>query len=257
MLEVRECALCGNEFVPQREHARFCSARCRMAWNHEHAGVAAAPAAAIDWSVAAMAEAATRLAASTAWNLPHLSEAVSDAVWWVTLVDATLVRYHPRNYEGALAGRSARRRETEQTLEGLRYVRNQLGRSVDPASFIQPAAGDDAAAQWTWRPLPQPDLAGLGSRARKWELSRYRAYQGRLAGRDIARTFARCTEFLAQAAGLVVSGAPPGPRDQRLPAGDRQRVGRRPLGDRRCRRRPSTAPPASGQTPAVGMRNMA
>ena len=174
-----------------------------MAWNHEHAGVAAAPAAAIDWSVAAMAEAATRLAASTAWNLPHLSEAVSDAVWWVTLVDATLVRYHPRNYEGALAGRSARRRETEQTLEGLRYVRNQLGRSVDPASFIRPASGDDAAARWTWRPLAEPDLAGLGSRARKWELSRYCAYQERLAGHDITESFTWCAEFLALAASLA------------------------------------------------------
>ena len=58
MLDVRECAQCGNEFTPLREHARFCSARCRMAWNHEHAGVAAAPAVAIDWSVTAMTEAA-------------------------------------------------------------------------------------------------------------------------------------------------------------------------------------------------------
>ena len=115
-----------------------------MAWNDEHAGVAAAPAAAIDWSVAAMTEAAARLSSSGSWDLLHLAEAVSDAIWWVTLIDATLVRYHPRNYEGALAGRSARRRETEQTLEGLRYVRNQLGKSADPASFIQPASGDRA-----------------------------------------------------------------------------------------------------------------
>lgn len=210
MSEVRECVLCGTAFTPRREHARFCSARCRMVWNHEHAGVAAAPAAAIDWSVAAMAEAAVRLSSSRSWDLPHLSEAVSDAVWWVTLVDATLVRYHPRNYEGALAGRSARRRETEQTLEGLRYVRNQLGRSADPASFIKPASGDDPAARWTWRPLPQPDLADLGSRARKWELSRYRAYQERLAGHDITETFTWCAEFLTLAASLA--GEPGIPR---------------------------------------------
>ena len=230
MPEVRECALCGNEFVPQREHARFCSARCRMAWNDKHAGVAAAPAAAIDWSVAAMAEAATRLSSSAAWDLPHLSEAVSDAVWWVTLVDATLVRYHPRNYEGALAGRSARRRETEQTLEGLRYVRNQLGRSVDPAGFIDPASGGDAGARWTWRPLPQPDLAGLGSRARKWELSRYRAYQERLAGHDIRESFTWCAEFLALAASLAGAADIPGsgtandahaPDPQRVPVAER------------------------------------
>jgi len=34
-------------------------------------------------------------------------------------------------------------------------------------------------------------------------MSRYRAYQARLAGRAITGTFTRCTEFLAQAAGLA------------------------------------------------------
>ena len=61
MAEVRECAQCGTPFTPRREHARFCSTRCRVTWNREHAGVAAAPAVAIDWSVTAMTEAAGRL----------------------------------------------------------------------------------------------------------------------------------------------------------------------------------------------------
>jgi hypothetical protein len=82
-------------------------------------------------------------------------------------------------------------------------VRNQLGKSVDPVEFVRPAVGDDGASGWAWRPLPEPGLQGLAARSRQWELSRYHAYQGRLAERDIARTFARCTEFLAQAAGLV------------------------------------------------------
>jgi endogenous inhibitor of DNA gyrase (YacG/DUF329 family) len=221
MPEIRECAVCGDEFVPQREHARFCSARCRMAWNHEHAGVAAAPAAAIDWSVSAMAEAAARLTSSVTWDPAHLSETVSDAVWWVTLVDATLVRYHPRNYEGALSGRRARRHATEQTLEGLRYVRNQLGKSAEPASLIERGSGDGPATEWIWRPLPEPDLAGLGSRARKWELSRYRAYQEQLAGHDITETFTWCAEFLTLAAGLAGDPGLPragAPGDARGPA---------------------------------------
>jgi endogenous inhibitor of DNA gyrase (YacG/DUF329 family) len=201
--EVRECAQCGSEFTPGREHARFCSARCRMAWNDEHAGVAGAPPAAIDWSVAAMSEAAQRLASPSSWDLPHLADAVADAVWWVTLVDATLVRYHPQNYESTLGGRSARRRETEQTLEGLRYVRNQLGRSVDPADLITPAAAKGAPPAWTWRSLPEPDISGLESRARRWELSRYHAYQARLAGRDVTVAFAWCAEFLTLAARLA------------------------------------------------------
>jgi hypothetical protein len=183
-----------------------------MAWNREHAGVAAAPPVAIDWSVTAMSEAAGRLAAAGGWDLPRLAAAVGEAVWWVTLVDATLVRYHPRDYEKALAGKDVRRRKTEEALEGLRYVRNQLGRSADPAGFVRPA--DDDGAAWAWRPLPEPGLGGLAPRARHWELSRYRAYQARLAGHDIARTFARCTDFLAQAASRAsASGAtaPPGP----------------------------------------------
>jgi hypothetical protein len=171
-----------------------------MAWNREHAGVAAAPAVAIDWSVTAMTEAARRLAAGSL-DLPGLAAAVGEAVWWVTLVDATLVRYHPRDYEAALVGDDVSRRETEQALEGLRYVRNQLGQSADPAGFIQP--GPDGDRAWIWRPLPEPSLAALAPRARQWEFSRYRAYQARLAGRDIVRTFSRCTEFLTQAAAIV------------------------------------------------------
>jgi hypothetical protein len=219
-----------------------------MAWNREHAGVAAAPAVAIDWSVTAMTEAAGRLAAAGAWDLPRLAAAVGETVWWVTLVDATLVRYHPRDYGRALASKAVRRRKTEQTLEGLRYVRNQLGRSVDPAEFVCPVTGDDSTA-WAWRPLPEPGLGGLTPRARQWELSRYRAYQARLAGRDIARTFARCTEFLAQAAGLIGCGARPGPGTARLPAGTQAASPGPP---------PATpAPSASSRPPAAGMRSMA
>ena len=35
MAETRRCERCGKEFEPKREHARFCSARCRVAWNRE------------------------------------------------------------------------------------------------------------------------------------------------------------------------------------------------------------------------------
>jgi hypothetical protein len=174
-----------------------------MAWNREHAGVAAAPAVAIDWSITAMNESVGRLAAAGTWDLNRLAAAVGETVWWVTLVDATLVRYHPRHYENALASSSVRRVKTEKTLAGLRYVRNQLGKSVDPAGFVRADAGDGSAVTWTWRPLPEPDLTGLGQRARQWELRRYRAYEARLAGRAIARTFTRCAEFLEQAASLV------------------------------------------------------
>jgi hypothetical protein len=206
MGEVRQCAQCGLPFTPRREHARFCSSWCRMAWNRDHAGVASTPAVAIGWSVTAMTESASRLSAAGPWDLPQLAAAVGETVWWVTLVDATLVRYHPRDYERALAGKSVRRRKTEETLEGLRYVRNQLGKSVDPAVFIQSAGG----TAWEWGTQRDPGLGELAPRARQWELSRYRAYQARLAGHDIVRTFARCTAFLDQAACLTAEENMPG-----------------------------------------------
>lgn len=62
-----------------------------MAWNRDHA-TAPAPATALDWSITAMTEAAGRLARARAWDLPRAVAAVSEATWWVTVVDATLVR---------------------------------------------------------------------------------------------------------------------------------------------------------------------
>ena len=182
-----------------------------MAWNRQHAGLAATPDVAIDWSVTAMTEAAERLSAAGDWDLHRLAAAVGETVWWVTLVDATLVRYHPRAYAKALADTSVKKRKTEETLAGLRYVRNQIGQSADPASFVQ-AAADDDKADWAWRPLPEPALGGLAARARQWELSRYQAYQARLAGHDIARTFTRCTDFLARAAQLATGETQSGQR---------------------------------------------
>ena len=172
-----------------------------MAWNRQHAGLPATPDVAIDWSVTAMTEAAERLTATGDWELHRLAAAVGETGWWVTLV-----RYHPRAYAKALADTSVKRRKTEETLAGLRYVRNQIGKSADPAVFVQ-AAPDDERADWPWCPLPEPALDRLGARARQWELGRYRAYQARLAGHDIARTFTRCTDFLAQAAQLATGEA--------------------------------------------------
>lgn len=173
-----------------------------MTWNREHAGVAATPTVAIDWSVTAMCESGARLAVARSWDLARVAGAVAEAVWWVTLVDATLVRYHLSPYERALEAEDGARRATEQALEGLRYVRNELGRSADPAGFVRPG---DGAVAWLWCGQPEPELPGMPPRARHWELSRYNAYQARLAGRDIGRTFARCTEFLAHAASLAIA----------------------------------------------------
>jgi hypothetical protein len=126
---------------------------------------------------------------------------ISDAVWRVTLVDATLMRYHHRAYEAVMRAQSpAARYAVEGTLAGLRFVRNRMGYHGDPAEFIQPehsrpGSGHGIAA-WRWKSLPEPALASLPPRGRAWEMTRYRAYQARLAGHTIGETFGRASAFL-------------------------------------------------------------
>jgi len=176
--------------------------------------------AALDWSVNAMSEVTRRLEDSghTLGLLVTAATAVSDATWWVTLVDATLVRYQPCEYDATLESLPpAEREEIEQTLSGLRYVRNQMGLHIDPVDFLQagpagqrtPMSGTLASrprspgeAPWTWSPLPAPVVRDLTPRGQEWEYSRYQAYRRWLAGRPVTRAFTRAAGFLQQAAAI-------------------------------------------------------
>lgn len=208
MADTRECEQCGTEFTPRREHTRFCSACCRVAWVRSHRGDPAAQLSALGWSVTAMAEAAARLSSVQAWNQARAFSAVSEAVWWVTIVDATLVRFHPGSYDEVLAGFiPAKRRLVDETLAGLRFVRNQVG-GGGYADFVRPgedSAGGTGIAGWIWVPLPEPPLAALEPRGQAWEMDRYRAYQSRLAGHTVGATFGRAAEFLTLAAERAAS----------------------------------------------------
>jgi hypothetical protein len=201
--DTRNCAHCGTSFAPRREHARFCSARCRVAWNRRNASDSTAETGALDWSITAMRETTGRLLRATDWDQANGFAVISEAVWRVTLVDATLMRYHPDIHSRVLAGQAAAQRQiTEDTFAGLRFVRNRMGYDTDPADFIQPPnrpPGAGRIAAWTWRPVPEPALASLTPRARDWEMTRYRAYQAQLADQPIGETFTRATAFLRQA----------------------------------------------------------
>jgi hypothetical protein len=218
MADIRTCQQCSTVFVPRREHARFCCVRCRAAWNREHTGDAAAEASALQWSIIAMTQATGRLLALGEWDRPGAFAAIGDAVWWITLVDATLVRHHLDAYDRVLAGKAAaERRLIEGGLAGLRFVRNHIGSEVHLAGFIQPAgpgAGDTRVTSWTWKPVREPALASLAPRGQAWELTRYRAYQAHLAGHTIRETFGRTVTFLtltaARPPSTTVAGAHPG-----------------------------------------------
>ena len=98
--DTRNCEQCGAPFAPRREHARFCSARCRVAWNRLYASSSPAEGGALAWTITAMRDTIDRLLRAKGWDQPHAFAIISEAVWWVTMVDATLVRYHPDAYDG-------------------------------------------------------------------------------------------------------------------------------------------------------------
>jgi len=235
MAESRRCERCGKEFEPKREHARFCSPRCRVAWNRENwsaaardqqkwgsenwaderRGPRATGTSALSWAISAMRDTTERLGKARAHDQGQAFAVIGEAVWWVTIVDATLVRYYPDEYDAALAALPpARRRATETTLGGLRFVRNRMGYYADHADFIKshgdgPGGCDAPITEWTWRSLPAPAVATLPPRGQEWELSRYRAYQDLLAGRRIGETFDRTSAFLDLVAGSVQSPEEP------------------------------------------------
>jgi predicted nucleic acid-binding Zn ribbon protein len=212
MADIRTCEQCGTAFSPRREHARFCSARCRVAWNRENTRNPAAETSALQWSITAMNDTIQRLPRVRAWDRPRAFAVIGEAVWWVNIVDATLVRYHPEAYDRVLDGRpSAERALIEETLAGLRFVRNRMGQDSDHIDFIRPpdgrprrsrvaAPGDGPVTAWTWNPMPEPVCASLSSDGQAWEMTRYRAYQARLAGRTVGEIFGRSAAFLKLAA---------------------------------------------------------
>jgi len=142
---------------------------------------------------------------------------ISEAVWWVTIVDATLVRYHPDVYHAVLTGRPVAERELiEGTLAGLRFVRNWMGYHADHADFIRPLAsragsGGGPIAAWRWRSLPQPAVTSFPPLRQEWELDRYQAYQAHLARHAVGEVFSRAAAFLGQATAQSAAGNLPQP----------------------------------------------
>jgi hypothetical protein len=202
MADLRHCDHCGAMFAPRREHARFCSGRCRVAWNREMPGEPVAAHSALQWSVTAMNDTARRLPGMTACDQPGAFAVIAEMVWQVTIVDATLVRYHPDGYDDVMAGQPpAERRRIEGALAGLRFVRNRMRYEAGHDGFIGlPAGGlgpgSTPVTAWAWKPVPEPKLSPLLARGRTWEMTRYQAYQAYLAARTVGEIFGRATDFL-------------------------------------------------------------
>lgn len=157
-----------------------------------------------------MAEATERLRRVTGLDRRRAFAVISEAVWWVTIVDGNLVRYHPDIYDSELAGRSdASRIEVEETLAGLRFVRNQIGHDIDRDRYdfirgVSRGAGPPHARDWTWTSPAEPTGESMSPRGLEWEMTRYKAYQSRLAGRPVVTTFRCAASFLK----IVAAGIP-------------------------------------------------
>jgi hypothetical protein len=183
-----------------------------MAWNRAQLGDPTGAASALSWSITAMADTIDRLSSVSAKHQPRAFAVIGEAVWWVTIVDATLVRYHPEVYDAVLARRTqARRQIIEGTLAGLRFVRNRMGYDADQVDFIRPVSGgpghedDDLITAWIWKTVPEPELSSLAPPGRAWETTRYQAYEAHLAGSTVGEVFSRSAAFLNLAATRVPS----------------------------------------------------
>jgi hypothetical protein len=214
----RRCEQCGTSFTPRREHARFCSGPCRVAWGRARLDAPGddpsrdqdpPSASALQWSVSAMSDLMRQLPAAACGTTAGRA-VISEAVWQVTMVDATLVRYHPEAYDRVLAARpTVARGLVEGTLAGLRFVRNRMRGASDRAAFISCRTARGAATL-TWRPAPVPEssLAALLPPAREWAVTRYESYQEFLVGQPVAETFARAAGFLTAVAAAAPAVAP-------------------------------------------------
>jgi len=165
-----------------------------------------AGASALQWAITAMSDTTGRLPRVGEWDRPRAFAVIGEAVWWVTIVDATLVRHHAGAYDAAMAGQApAQRQLVEETLAGLRFVRNQIGGQADIGEFIEPGAGDGWITGWRWKPMPEPGLASLPRRRQMWEMTRYQAYEARLAAHTVGEVFGPATAFLKLAAARAPS----------------------------------------------------
>jgi hypothetical protein len=133
--------------------------------------------------------------------------AVAEAVWWVTIIDARLIRQYMDSYEAVLAAHDpAQRSMVEGTLTGLRFVRNQTSSETVSEEFISPPTGGKkygVPAAWHWNHIAEPAFDQLPDDVGSWERTRYQEYEAWLAGNVIGDVFQRATGFLDRAVARV------------------------------------------------------
>lgn len=95
----------------------------------------------------AMEAATDRVNKIAASDLPRAFAAISEAVWWITIVSDSLRKADRAAYDRASELTTP---NPVDTMRGLRSVRNRIGHGVDLVDFIEPIAS-----------RPDPGTAGL------------------------------------------------------------------------------------------------
>ena len=189
MTETRKCEQCGTLFAPRREHARFCSARCRVAWNRQHAGdppdrgerarldhyrdaghdrpAAAGPGLG---PAARLTPRSARPCGGSPWSTPP---------WCATTRTSTTPCWRATTRPSA---RSSRARSAGCGSCGTGWAITSTTPTSSSRSAPPGAPARARSRPGRWRSLPEPVLAGLPARGQEWEMTRYREYQARLAG---------------------------------------------------------------------------
>src|SRR5260370_36683853 len=98
MADTRNCEQCGTVFAPRREHGRFCSARCRVAWNREKTTDPLAEGNALQWSITAMRDTTERLPRVRAWDRRRAVTVSGEGGRGGTTVATALARSHPETH---------------------------------------------------------------------------------------------------------------------------------------------------------------
>ena len=74
------------------------------------------------------------------WDRAHGFAVISEAVWWVTMVDAALMRYHPDIYSDVLARQDAAERRMTKGRLRRAAVRAELDRLRRRPRGLHPVA---------------------------------------------------------------------------------------------------------------------
>lgn len=168
-------------------------------------------AAPLDLAVAAMCQAADRVARVSATEAAGAFAAIGEVLWWVSVVDDNVKTLNQSLYQRHLEYELGDR----PLLLALRYARNRFTHQVDVLEYIQPdgVLHDDPRGYvtlWRWQSLQPEQWDKKGGRARR-SREGYEAYQRVLAGGDVHQSLVNALSVLR---GLAWS---PSLRQGRLP----------------------------------------